>query len=142
MGVDDLPLLRLKNPVLPAFRSLWPVSGVLPMQQNDVKVLSLRGVPQLVELGLRVDPLVEGSHLAHQLIAVARQAFQRLSQHSRRLVGLSRLKEADAVIVSIAHEPRELLLPQRGLYRTAVRSGSEGQPPYLHFLAAKHHGIA
>src|SRR5258708_6033292 len=116
MGAYDLPLLCLKDPVLPAFCSLLPVGRVLPMQQNDVKVLSLRGVPQLVVLGLRVDPLVEGSHLAHELIAVPRQALQRLPQPSRRLVGLSRLKEADAAIVSIAPEPRELLLPQRGLY--------------------------
>src|SRR5258708_21086173 len=111
MGAYDLPLLRLKNPVLPAFCSLWPAGRVLPMQQHDVKVLSLRGVPQFVELGLWVDTLVEGGHLAHELIAVARQAFQRLSQHSRRLVGLGRLKEADAAIVGIAYEPRELLLP-------------------------------
>src|SRR4051794_19541545 len=111
MRADDLPLLRLKNPVLPAFCGLWPIGCVLPMQEHDVEVLSLRGAPQLVELGPRVDALVEGSHLAHELVAVARQAFQRLSQHSRGLVGLSRLKEADAAIVSIADEPREFLLP-------------------------------
>src|SRR5215471_17704223 len=101
------------------------------MQQHDVKVLSLRGAPQLVELGLRINPLVEGSHLAHQLVAVARQAFQRLSQHRRSLVSLSRLKETDTVIVGVAHEPRELMLSQRGLYRTPVRPGSEGQSRHL-----------
>src|SRR5215471_21209712 len=137
MRTDDLSLLRLKDPVLPAFRSLWPVGRVLPVQQHDVKVLSLRDVPQLVELGLRVSPLVEGSHLAHQLIAVARQPFKRLSQHSRCLVGLGRLKEANAAIVSIAHQPGELLLPQRSLYRTAVRSSSEGQAGHVHFLSGQ-----
>src|SRR6266513_1776540 len=116
MGADDLSLLRLKDRVLPAFRSLWPVGCVLPMKQHDVKVLGLRGAPQLVELYLRVNTLVEGSHFAHQLIAVTRQPFQRLSQHSGRLVGLSRLKEADAVIIGITHQARELLLPQSGLY--------------------------
>src|SRR5256885_12999083 len=125
MCADDLVLLRLKDPVLPAFRSFWPVGRVLPMQQHDVKVLSFRGAPQFIELSLRVDTFVEGSHLAHQLVAVAPQAFQRLSQHSRRVVGLSRLKEADATIIGIAHQSRELLLPQRGLYRTSVRPGSE-----------------
>src|SRR5579872_3881629 len=133
MRADDLSLLRLKDPVLPAFRSLWPVGRVLPMQQHDVKVLRLRGAPQFVELGLRINPLVEGSNLAHQLIAVARQAFQRLSQHSRRLVGLSRLEETDAAIVGITHDPRELLLAQRGLYRSAVRPGSKGQPRHIYF---------
>src|SRR5947209_18516667 len=128
MRADDLSLLRLKDAVLPALRSLWPVRRVLPMQQHDVKVLSLRSLPQFVELGLRIDPLVEGSHFTHQLIAVARQAFQRLSQHCRRVVGLSRLKEADAAIIGIAHQPSELLLPQRGLYRAAVRPRSERQP--------------
>jgi hypothetical protein len=76
---------------------------------------------------------VEGSHLAHKLIAVSRQAFQCLSQHSRRLVGLSRLEEADTAIVGIADQPRKLLLAQRGLYRTAVRPGSESQPRHFHF---------
>src|SRR3954471_13058954 len=125
MCADDLFLLRLKDPVLPALRSLWPVGRVLPMQQHDVKVLSFRGAPQFIELSLRIDTLMEGSHLAHQLVAVARQAFQRLSQHSRCVGGLRRLKEADAAIIGIAHQSGELLLPQRGLYRTAVRPGSE-----------------
>src|SRR3974390_674944 len=133
MRADDLSLLRLKNPVLPALRSLWPVGRVLPMQQHDVEVLSLRGAPQLVELSPRVHPLVKGSDLAHQLIAVARQAFQRFSQHARRHIGLSRLKEADAVVVSVAYPPREFLLAKRGLYLTAVCSGSEGEPRHFHF---------
>src|SRR5436305_6355205 len=131
MRADDLSLLRLKDAVLPALRSLRPVGRVLPMQQHDVKVLSLRSLPQLFELGLRINPLMERSHLAHQLIAVARQAFKRLAQHCRRVVGLGRLKEADAAIIGIAHQARELLLPQRGLYRTAVRPSSEGQPWYV-----------
>src|SRR5689334_12683965 len=100
---------------------------MLPMQQHDVKVFSLRGAPQLVELGSRVDTLVKGSHLAHELIGVARQAFQRLSQHSRRLIGLRRLKKANAAVVSIAYQSSEFLLAQGGLYRTAIRPRSESQ---------------
>src|SRR5215472_16228539 len=133
MCADDLSLLRLKDPVLPALSSLWPVGRVLPMQQHYVEVLSLRSAPELVELGLGFNPLVEGCDLAHQLIAVARQTLQRHSEHCRRLVGLRRLKETDAMIVGIAHQPRELLLPQRCLYRPSVRPGSEGQPRHSHF---------
>src|SRR4051812_49047058 len=131
MGADDFSLLRLKDPVLPAFRSVRPVGCVLPMQQHDVKVLGLRGAPQLVELCLRVNTLVESSHFAHQLIAIARQPFQRLSQHAWRHVSLRRLKEADTVIVRKTHQTSELLLPQSSLYLTAVRPGSECQPCHL-----------
>ena len=42
MRADDLSLLRFKDPILPAFRGLRPVSRVLPVQQHDVKVLGLR----------------------------------------------------------------------------------------------------
>ena len=102
------------------------------MQQHDVKVLGLRNAPQLIELGLRVNAFVERCHLAHQVIAVARQAFQCFTQHRWRLVGLSRLEEADAAVIRVAHQPCELLLPQGGLHRTAVRPGSEGQLRHLH----------
>ena len=65
MRADDLSLLRYKDPVLPALCGLWPVGIVLPVQQHDVKVLGLRSAAQFVELGLRVNALVERGDFVH-----------------------------------------------------------------------------
>jgi len=80
---------------------------------------------------LRIDAFV-GGHLVHQLIAVARKGFERLAQHGRRRVSLGSLEEADAVVVRIMNQPRELLLPQLGLHISVLASGAEGQPGHLH----------
>src|SRR5579862_3360055 len=101
---------------------------MLPVQQHDVKILSLRDTPQIIKLSLGVDALMKRSNLAHQTIAVAWQTFERRAQHPWRLVSLCRLEEADAVVVRIMHQARELLLPQGGLHCTAVRPGSKCQP--------------
>jgi len=116
MRADDLPLLRFKDAVLPAFRGLRPVGCVLPVQQHDVKVFRLRGAPQFIELRLRIYALVKRRDLAHQAVAVTWQALQRFAQHARRLVRLGGLEEADAVVIRIVNEPRELLLSQSGLH--------------------------
>src|ERR1041385_5938145 len=116
MRANDLSLLCFENSVLPAFRSLWPVGRVLPVQQHDVEIRCLRSTAQLVELGLRFNVLVEGSYFAHQLIAVSRQTFEGLAQHCRRRVSFGRFKKAYAVVVGIADQPCELLLSQSGLY--------------------------
>src|ERR1035441_619899 len=97
MCADDISLLCCKDPILPAFRRLRPVSRVLPVQQHYIEVFGLRGAPQFVKFCLGVNALMERSHLGHQLIAIAWQAFQCLAQHCWRLVSLGRLEEADAV---------------------------------------------
>jgi hypothetical protein len=76
---------------------------------------------------------VERGDLAHKLIAIARQAFERFAQHCRCLVSFGRFEEADAMVVRIADQARKLLLTQRCLHRTAVRPGSKRQSGNFHF---------
>ena len=47
-------------PSCQAFRSLWPVGIVLPVQKHDIEIFRLRDSAQFVELGLRFNILMEG----------------------------------------------------------------------------------
>ena len=69
--------------------------------------------------------------LGHELIAVAGQAFERFAEHGGGGVGLGRFVEADAVVVGVANEAGEFLLPERGLHVAVVGSGAKGEARYL-----------
>ena len=86
------------------------------MQQHDVEVVGLRHPAQLVDLILRIHAVVRGD-LGHQPIAIARNTLQGHAQHLvHSAVRLGRLEEADTALVGMAHQPRELFLPQVALY--------------------------
>ena len=83
---------------------------------------------ELVELLLRIDAVL-GRHLRHHLVAVARNALQGDAEHLVHLaVRFGRLEEADAVVVGVAHQPREPVLPELALHPAAEAARAERQP--------------
>ena len=101
---------------------------MLVVQQHDVEVIGVGELSQLVELLLRLDA-VAGRHLGHELVAVARNALQGDAEHLVHLaVRLGRLEEPDAVVVGVAHQAREAILPEFALHPAAEAAGAERQP--------------
>src|SRR5208282_3650429 len=87
---------------------------------------------QLVNLFLRI-PARVCRHLGHYPITVPRNTLQRRAEHSVHVaVRLRRLKKADALVVSVAHQPRKPVLPQVALHPAAETSSSKRKPSHLH----------
>jgi len=110
---------------------------VLPVQEHDVEIFGVRELAQFVDLLQRVAVLTRG-HLRHQPVAIPRNAFQRQAEHAVHIaVGLGGLKEANAAIVGVAHQSRELVLAQLALYFSAKCPGAERQTRYLNIGISK-----
>ena len=88
---------------------------MLHVEQHDVEVFGLRLFAHLVDRGLRIG--VVGGDLRHERVAVAGKPLESNAEHLVHLrIGLRSLKEADAVIVGVAHQARESILPQLALH--------------------------
>src|SRR5437773_1305107 len=129
----DNPLrLSFQNSILPPARVCWPSRGMLPVQQHYVEVLRIRQFTQLVEFLLRIHAL-PGGHLRHKPIAVAWNALQGDSEHPVHLaVRLSRLKEANALVVGVTHQPGKSVLSQIALYLAAEAACAKGEAGHFH----------
>ena len=138
---NDLLDLRFGNGVLPALALGGPGGGVLPVEKHDVKVLGLGELPQFVDLLLGIHVTVRGD-LRHQFVTVARNALQSDAQHAVHVtVGLRRLKEANALVVGVAHQAGELVLPQLALHAATEGAGAEGKARHLDAGFAQRHPI-
>src|SRR5262252_1233748 len=92
---------------------------MLPVQQHYVEVVGIRQSAQLVEFLLRIHALSRG-HLRHKPIAIAWNAFQSDSEHLVHFaVRLGSFEEANTLVVSVAHQLCESVLPQVTLYLAA-----------------------
>src|SRR5580700_5968434 len=122
---NSLFRLSFQNSILPPARVCGPGRGMLPVQQHDVEVFGIREFAQLVEFLLRIHDW-PGGHLRHDAIAIARNALQGHAEHPVHLaVRLSRLEEANAVVVGVSHQPRKPVLSQVALHLAAEAAGAK-----------------
>ena len=129
---DGFPRLSFENSVLPFAGIRGPSRGVLPVQQHDVEVFGVREFAQLVEFLLRIHAWPRG-HLRHDAIAVAREALEGDAEHPVHVgVRLSRLEEAYAVVVRVAHQPRKPVLSQVALHLAAEAARAKCEARHLH----------
>ena len=116
---------------------------MLPMQQHDVEVVRIRKLPQFVDLRLRIYAFVRGRHLRHKPVTVARDALQRDAEHLVHFaVRFGRLEEPNAAVIGVAHQPRELFLPQIALHLPAARSSSKREACHFQIGVAQRDPIS
>ena len=110
-----------EDSVLPAQAVRGPGGGVLHVEQHDVEVFGLRLLAHVRRSWLCGSASV-GGDLRHERVAFARNALERDAEHLVHFtVGFRGLKKADAVIVGVAHQARESILPQLALH--SIRYG-------------------
>jgi hypothetical protein len=129
---DGFPGLSLENSILPPARVCGPCGGMLPVQEHDVEVFGIRELAELVEFLLRIHTLV-GGDFRHQAIAIAWNALQGYAEHPVHVaVGLGSFEEANAAVVSVAHQPGKAVLAEVALYLAAEAASAEGEARDLH----------
>ena len=124
---DGFALLGFDDAVLPAGGDVGPFADVLPVEERDVEVVGVDLLAELIDADLRIDGIF-GRHLGHELIGVARDAFEGDAEHAVHVViGVGGFKEADAMVVGVADEAIEALLAEVALDRSIVGAGTEGE---------------
>src|SRR5579871_794007 len=138
---DDFLRLGFLNSILPAFGAVRPSAYVLVMHQHHVEVIGVRLFAQFVNFGGRIDTIARRD-LRHQAIRVARHTLECDAEHFVHFaIGLGGLEETDTVVVGVAHEPGELVLPEVALHLAAVGSGAEGEASHFDVRFPERHPV-
>src|SRR5271157_4615704 len=106
MGGDDLLALGVRKYVPNGLRQLRPPGTALAVKEQDIDPIRIEVLTVSINLGARI---IAGAHvvLGHEPIGIARESFQRNSQHLRNqaaAVVLGGLKEADSAVVGMADQ--------------------------------------
>ncbi len=126
-GEDHFAVLRLVDGALPAGGFVGPRGAALPVEQHHVEVVGVDLFAQLVDALVGV-AAIEGRHLGHELIGVARNAFERDAEHGVHVVvGVGGLEEAHAIVVRVADEAIEAFLAEVALDLSAEAARAEGE---------------
>src|SRR2546421_575150 len=101
-----------------------------------------RQVRYAYDHGIRFFETAESYGEMHRMLGVALKGIPRHAEHPVHLaVGLSGLKEANAVVVGVAHLPGKLLLSQLALHLAAHGPGAQGEPRHFHARPPERHPI-
>jgi len=126
LGPNPLLRLRLVKGVHDAFPSIRPAVLDHAMDQQAVHVVGVKNLAVPVNGGEHLVGFAGDFGLEKQLLAG--QPLEGALDPVKGAVGLGAIKVGDALVVGVAHQRGERLLPQGELNMAAVGAGAEAQP--------------